>query len=178
MDGHDMSYMMSANDIMNVVGSTIPVLSTADLYKVTKLDDIFGGSDKALLLYQTNHNNTQRIGHWTGLLRNHDGVSFYDPYGTWPDDQYNNIPFDYRYQTNQTKRFLSRLLYNSSYVLHYSPHIHQMDDDGINTCGRHTALFLKLSLEPEKYNDFISILSLVSGMSADDIVTKITNNFL
>lgn len=173
-----MDYMMSAADIMNVLGEEIPVISSAELYKYKSIDDIFQGSDKVLLLYQTDNVGRQRIGHWTGLIRNKDGISFYDPYGTWPDDQYNNIPFKYRKETNQTKKFLSNLMYKSRYPLHYSPHTHQVDAEGINTCGRHVATFLKIGLEPEKYHEFMSIVCKKKNKNPDQIVVDFTNNFL
>lgn len=173
-----MDYMMSAVDMMNVLGEEVPVISSSDLYKVKSIDELFKDSNKVLLLYQTSNNGRQRIGHWTGLLRNKDGISFYDPYGTWPDDQYNNIPYKYRKETNQTKKFLSRLLYKSSYPLNYSPHTHQVDEEGVNTCGRHVATFLKMEVEPEKYNEMIKNICRKYHITPDRLVVKFTNNFL
>lgn len=172
-----MEKMLSKLDIDDIIGENIPVISSADLYKVKSLDELFQGGNKLLLLYQTNHSPHSRIGHWTGLLKTSpNDVSFYDSYGTWPDDQYMTIPFEYRKETNQTKRYLSNLLCRSYYKnLHYSPHIHQEYKPGINTCGRHVGMFLKLGLEPELYNEFISKLSEISGKTKDEVILDLTN---
>jgi hypothetical protein len=171
-----MQTMWTPLDIFNFLGHEIPVIATSELWRVKSLDQLFGKSDSALVLYQTNHNGEQKIGHWVCLVRDGDDVYFYDPYGTWPDDQYDYIPMSYRKETNQMKDNLSRLLYYSPYKnLHYNPHQHQMKKKGVNTCGRHCALYLYMALEPEKYNEMMKEISEMYGGSYDEMVTKITS---
>ena len=85
----------------------------------------------------------------------------------------------YRKQTNQVYRYLSELLYNSNYKnIHYNPHQHQKSKKGINTCGRHSGLFIKFGVEPEEYNKIIKFLKKKLGYKClDKMVTDLTDNF-
>jgi hypothetical protein len=179
-----MDKMLSNYDIENIVGEKIPVILSSKLHKYRNMDDIFPkGGNKALILYQDSHQGKSASGHWCCVLRNPidnpNDIYFYDSYGKFIDDQLKNIHPDYRKKTNQTKNYLSDLLYDSDYNdIHYNPHKHQESRFGINTCGRHCAAFLKLGIDPEEYDYFIKKLADIHDMPLDKLIVKMTENFI
>ena len=160
----DKSYMMSNDDIANVVGHEIPVVSSADLHMYDSVDEIFGPYNDALILYQDKDGirggRPWRSGHWTVLKRlDNDNIVHYDPYGTFPDDQLHYIPENYKRRTYQTKRHLANLLANSDYKnIHYNDKKHQRLQTGNNTCGRHVAFYILSDMEPDEYHDYLKYL--------------------
>ncbi len=132
MDENTLEYMLSGLEMRNKIGYNIPICSTADLYTKKDIDELFINEkgerfNNALLLYQFKNDGRVVIGHWT-LLKRLDGqnIIHFDSYGDFPDDQLNKIDINYRKHTNQMKRHLSRLLYNSRYkYIHYNPHKYQ-----------------------------------------------------
>jgi hypothetical protein len=173
-----METLLSGQDIYDIIGEEIPIVTSSSIQKASSLLDIFGDNNKALVLYDSQSNGKNVIGHWCALLYNKDGLSFYDPYGDFIDDQLDFLPPDYRIKTNQIKGGLSKLIYYSPFTkIHYNPHKHQ-NVKGSATCGRHCALFLKFGEEPEKYNDFIKSIAKDIGTSTDEASYLITKRMI
>lgn len=173
-----MNRLLGAGNIEDIVGIPCNVMAASELHKIRDVDDLFKKSNKTLILYDDKRQGNQVIGHWCALKRHNYDISFYDPYGGFIDDQYNFIDPEYRRLNNLNRRHLSNLLYYSPYRLHYNPYQHQRLRDGINTCGRHCALFLLNEYEPEKFNKIYSELSKETGMDKDKLSVKLTNPFL
>ena len=112
-------------------------------------------------------------------MRKPNDVYFYDSYGGFIDDQLNHIHPFYREKTDQTKRYLSELLYESPYEnIHYNPHKHQLHKDGVNTCGRHCAVFLKMEQDPEEYNELLKDLKNIYKMKYDPLIVNLTKKYI
>ena len=173
-----METLLSGQDVYNILGEEIPIVTSSHIQNASSLHDIFRGGNKALVLYDSKKNGTTYVGHWCALLLNKDGISFYDPYGHFIDDQLDYIPKDYRKKTKQIKGALSRLIYHSPFdKVHYNPHKHQNIRNSA-TCGRHCALFLKYEEEPEKYNDFLQYASKYLGVPTDKASYLITKKII
>lgn len=120
-------------------------------------------------------------GHYCGLLKKGDDLYFYDSYGDFPTDQLKYINPNYRKETDQVKNYLADLMVNSPYRLHYNPYKHQEAKRGINTCGRHCALFLKSEMDPEDYNRLYKSIKKTlkyNGKYNDKIVTDLTKDMI
>ena len=175
-----MDILLSGQDIHDIVGEEIPIVTSSELQEVSSLFDVFKGGNKALVLYDSQNTGDTIMGHWCCILWNKDGISFYDPYGDFIDDQLDFINQDYRIETNQIKGALSRLIYNSPFKkIHYNPHKHQnINNKDSATCGRHCSLFLKYGEEPEKYNKFIQFASEYLDCSTDEASYLITKDMI
>jgi hypothetical protein len=172
-----MDYALSNNDVEKIVGEPLKITPSSELKDKKCIFELFyPESDKALILFDSEKDEQRKTitGHWCALLINEDGISFYDPYGHFIDDQLKYIPKSYRRASGQFKNELTRLLYHSPFQqIHYNPYKHQ-NEEGSNTCGRHCALFLRMGEEPEKYNDALKDASKRMGLSTDKTALALT----
>ena len=185
-----LSYMLSNNDMEKIIGERIPITPSSQFHNVTSIDELLSPSGKGLILYEDSRTPEGTfIGHWCGLLRfSPNDIAFYDPYGGFPDSQLNYIPMCYRRATNQVIHHMKRLLHDSPYLrLHYNPHRHQRMQEGINTCGRHVAMFLRAECDPEIYDKILKGFQRLQyktkgGKKAskykDHLVLQMTKNIL
>lgn len=175
-----MEKLLSNHDINNIVGENVPVIISSKLHNIEDIDQLFGNGDKALILYENFNNGKSVNGHWTCLLRKNDQIIFYDPYADFIDDQLLNIDKKYREDSNQTKNYLSELLYHSPYEeIHYNDHPHQRHMYGVNTCGRHCSVFLKLGLDVDDYNELLEDLkNIYNNKNFDELIVDLTKNFI
>lgn len=179
--GGSMDLMLGPQEVEKIAGSDLKLTISPDFKDINSIDDLFyPNSNKALLLYQTEDYGNMKIGHWCCLLRfSNNDIAFYDSYGDMPDIVLKTMPDWYRKKTGQTRKELSRLLHDSKYkYLHYNPHQHQEHYRGINTCGRHCGLFLRLGLDPEIYNNVLNNLSKSLEKTPDELVTELTDPIL
>lgn len=188
-----LSYSLTPQDVAKIVDDDIKVILSSDFGKLNNIDELIDPRkyiDKVLILFRREHK-TMKIknedggsslktlvnGHYCALMKLGNKLCFYDPYGDFPTDQLNYIHPKYREETDQVKNYLADLLINSPYELHYNPHKHQQCKLGINTCGRHCAMFLKLELEPEEYNDIVS-MNNGKDKYMDNKILRISNRFM
>lgn len=180
-------YSLTPQDVANIVNDDIKVILSSDFGKIKNINELIDPKklvDKILILFRKEHKTinagnqfkTLVNGHYCALMKLGNKLCFYDPYGTFPTDQLKHIKPEYRAQTDQVKNYLADLMLNSPYELHYSPHKHQQCKLGINTCGRHCGVFLKLELEPEEYNNIIRMNT--KGKFIDDKILKLSNKFM
>jgi hypothetical protein len=119
-------------------------------------------------LYLTEDRNT---GHWVCLIKKDNEIEFFDPYGEKPDDQLKWVGAAKRFELDQDRPLLSKLLRESGYKVIYNKYPFQKDKNDINTCGRHCVsrlLFKDLSLP--QYAEMIR----KSGLSPDEFVSRLT----
>ena len=176
-----MEYMLSNKDIGKVVGEHIPITPSSEFHRIRNIDDLLSPSGKGIILYEDSRNGRSYVGHWCALCRFAPGkLAFYDPYGGFPDSQLRHIPMCYRRATNQVLHHMKRLLHDSKYKeLHYNPYRHQRMADGIHTCGRHVALYLKAACDPEIYHQVMQGLRKASGRGGrymDVLAVDMTTN--
>lgn len=173
--------MLNQQQVWNIAGKQIPIVSSADMHKYNTLEEMMDGHNAILILYQDRHGPHMRAGHWCGLSEmDPDNIAFYDSYGKEPDIQLNHIPMKYRKRTRQVYNHLARMLHDSNYKnIHYNPYQHQKSKKGINTCGRHVGMFLRLNIDPEDYHKIIKKLTkYLDYKSPDELVTDLTKQII
>ena len=172
-----MEKLLSNFEVEDIVGEKLPITISSNFHKINNIDELLNENGTGLIMYDDKKNNKQVSGHWCGLkLISPDDLVFYDSYGTYPDDELNNIPNKYRQENNQVCRHLTKLLHNSNYKnLHFNPHQHQEHKKGVNTCGRHVGVFLKLAGDPEDYNTIMSNVVKTLGLkNEDELIVNLT----
>lgn len=106
------------------------------------LGDVLGPHGVLVLLYLLKPN----VGHWCVVFRRTpDVVEFFDSYSSVPDEEFRFVPRNFRAQSFQDYRWLTKLLYESPYRTEYNEIPFQADGPGIATCGRHCIARLAFS---------------------------------
>lgn len=160
---------LSDSDVLTLVEHRAKILIYSDLAKFETIDEALGKHQAAFLLYEAKPS----YGHWVCIYRQGDKVYFFDPYGTFIDDQLENIDNNFREISGQLYPQLSYLLYISPYQIFYNEHRYQKLKPGINTCGRWSALRLVFrDVSPARFRQ------LFKGKDADEIVTVLTSEDL
>ena len=63
-------------------------------------------------------------GHWTGIKKYKNTIQFFDPYGTFPDNQQHTIEkikgVGFLEESNQIRNKIRELLMNTKHDIHYS----------------------------------------------------------
>jgi hypothetical protein len=144
-------------DILKCIRTRI--INYDDLKNFKKLDDAFI-NDSFVILIRAPHG---EVGHWVCCCkRQPDIISYFDSMGRPPD------PSEYLIG-NGDYPYLSKLLYESPYVLEYNEYDYQAKNT--STCGRHCIVRILLKDKPlEEYQWFMSKFK-----NDDVLVTAITS---
>jgi len=174
-------YSLSADDVMQLVGSSIPVVLSSEYNNFHDIDELLQGNDKVLLLYEDSRQPNAIRGHWCCLYKFTDNdLCFFDSYSEMPDDQLKHIPEQYRMQYNMMHRWLAELMANSDYDLHYNPY--KFQGDTTETCGRWCGYVMRLQQDPEDFADHILDVANSNGITnqedLDKLIIDLTNDFL
>ena len=157
---------LSNKNILKLLDGKTKIVLYPQLKKYKTLDQLLYPYDSCVLLYMTKEN----FGHWCCVIKIDDKtVEFFDPYGTFPDDQLKMIPEYFRKVSGQNYPHLTWLLYHSPYKLTYNHHKFQKNGADVQTCGRHCATRILLKEMPLK-----QYIELFKGANPDDIVTFLT----
>jgi hypothetical protein len=163
---------LSNFNIEKLLNKKCNIILYPDLYKYSSLDQILKPFDACVLLYQT----TEDFGHWCCVIKiNNNLVEFFDPYGTFVDDELKFIDMNFREESHQLYPHLTWLLYNSPYQLSYNEHKFQKMSEDIQTCGRWTAFrILCKNMNLKEFFNLINKLCKNLKISKDELVTLIT----
>lgn len=125
---------LSNLDLLKFVNGNAKIVLYNEMYKYKTLDQLLYPYDVVFILYESK----PRWGHWTLLFkRDEKNVEFFDSYSTIIDDGLDYIDEFFRKKSNQDYPYLTRLLYNSPYNIHYNQYKYQDEEDkNDNTCGR------------------------------------------
>lgn len=174
-------YSLSSDEVMKIVGSKIPVVTSSEYHKYDNIDQLLEGGDKVLLLYEDSRRPNAISGHWTCLYKfAPTELAFVDSYGEMPDSQLHHIPEQYRLQHNMMHRWLADMMVDSQYNLHYNPY--ELQGDTTQTCGRWAGLALREQLDPEDFVDDILDQAAQYGYTKpkqlDKLIIQLTDRFL
>ena len=164
-----MNYSLSPNEVETIVRYPVRSIISSEFWKYNSILELFGDCDRVLILYQTKDikRSGKKVGiygHYTAMLRLGDEIHYFNSYGTLPSKTHYEIPNKYRDNSNQTVNHLKELILKSRYKYHYSPYEIQHRKEGINTCGRHVAMFLKCGMPVEDYyNKFLKPVKQIIG---------------
>lgn len=127
---------LSKEDLLEITENKCEVVVYHNLGDYSSIEELLGEKGAVILLYEMKRN----FGHWVALFytdESKSGIEFFDSYGMKPDEELN-----YARYVNQT--FLKDLLnkYSGS-VINNSKKL-QIFKNEVNTCGRWTALRVRL----------------------------------
>lgn len=168
-----MNLSLTGEQVAKLAGPGTKVLSYPQLANVQNINQLL---PKCMILYQTGDKGGSCYGHWTSIAKIGNGIYFFDSYGTFPDDQQKYIGNGYLEQSGQVRKKLQKLMKFSGYGdLNYNEHRYQQMKEGINTCGRHSGLFLRSGLTSDQYYNMMSKIKKELGGSYDSIIVKLTD---
>jgi hypothetical protein len=127
-----MEIAYSDKDIKNKLNNKARVIKYSDLYNYKTIEDALGPYKTLVILYETSDN----FGHWVCVYLYNNILWFFDSYGLWPDDELTYIDPRFRIKNYEQFDYLSILLGISDYEVDYNNFQLQLEDEGINTCGR------------------------------------------
>jgi hypothetical protein len=159
-----MNKLLSSNDIINLIGYPINVITYNELTEYKNINDILI-NDICLILYPSII--SENIGHWTILTKSKKKITFFDPYGTKPD---------YQKESPITDFYLTKLLINLPNNIHYNECKLQKLSKNINTCGRWCALWgvNKDKMDVETFCYLIKNISKKWGIDTDSLAVFLT----
>jgi len=183
-----MNYSLNKNEVEKIAGKKINMIRYQDLLNIDDIDELFYNKtkkiskpiDSCLIHFQHSHNNSVISGHWCIITRNKNNLYFFDSYGNFPDDQLEHIDSQYNELVGQGFPFLSKLMHNCPYNLHYNPYRLQSLENNSSTCGRYAGLFSRHFKEFKDIDDFSKELLKYKkkGFDIDELVVKLTNKYL
>ncbi len=163
---------LSNIDIEQILDGKTNIILYPDLYKYQSLDEILDPYEACIILYQTKKD----FCHWCCITkRNNNLIEFFDPYGTFVDDQLKFIPENFRKQSKQDYPHLTWLLYNSPYQISYNEIRFQKLNQSIQTCGR-WCVFRIICKDMDLYDfqKMIKQLTKKLNLTNDELITLVT----
>lgn len=164
-------YSLSDTDLQKICGKT-NIIRYPDLKNYNNIDEILDDKGRAILLFLTIDDHT---GHWIGILKQKDGIHYFDPYGTLPEGEKKWITKNKLIELDEEEPYLTELLQKSGYDVYANIYDFQEDKAGINDCGRWVATRLKYYKKSLK--DFYKMVKK-SNIDEDDYITKLTYNII
>lgn len=126
-----------------------------------------------ILLYETEMNNGNSFGHWVTILRTPEGIEHFDSYGYVPDGEFDFVPEDFKYESNQDYKYLLNLLYRSGEKINYNPYNFQ-GNPPIATCGRWSILRNLFSyLTTDQFKNTIIKTANQLNVTPDELVSSV-----
>lgn len=91
------------------------VYTYTELYQFDTVEDLFKDTDKVIILYLIA---SEKVGHWTCLFLNQDGIHFFDPYGVQPDFEFQLLSKEKRKFLNEEYDYLNKHLLKDYKVIY------------------------------------------------------------
>jgi hypothetical protein len=166
-----MNHALSNSEISKLFNGRVSILRYKDLAYFPTIDKLLSPFNKVFILYESKPG----YGHWTLLHKlNKGNVEMFDSYGMKIDGELDYIPREYREESTQAKAYLSRLLANSKYTIHYNDHPLQDTKKGISTCGRWCVLrAINKQMSIDTFANKVKEESNAKGISPDELVCEL-----
>tara|TARA_R110002153_G_scaffold212442_1_gene365075 strand:- start:4080 stop:4601 length:522 start_codon:yes stop_codon:yes gene_type:complete len=153
---------LSGEDIKNIVEHKLNLFSYHSLDRINSVEELIGEHKACIILYETKEN----FGHWVALFEiAPNTLEFFDSYGMKMDEELNYAKY------NHTP-YLSNIVNNSNYSVLMNQTQLQVFKQDINTCGRWTAL--RLRMKNTKLKDFITLFTKNQMYNGDFWVSALT----
>lgn len=157
---------LSNSDLSELVQGKANIVIYSQIFDYKTIDELLYPYDCCFLLYETR----PKWGHWCVIFkRTPNNIEFFDPYGTFIDDQLDFINKNFRKISKQSYPYLTYLLYNSPYKIEYNQYKFQKKGNNIKTCGRWCVCRLWY-----KYLSLEKFRKLFKNSYGDEIVTYLT----
>jgi hypothetical protein len=184
-----MDISLNNEQVAEIAGKNVTMIPYTDIHFYENIEDLFA-SDYVLINYLTKKN----YGHWVGLHKSKNRISFFDSYGRIPDDQLEYIPIKYRIESNQDYPYLVKLMKkwvdeDPKRSIHYNNEQFQRYSSKIATCGRWVGFYLRYSddttieqfqkmMNSVKNKETKNMVSLEKDMFFDRLIVKLTDPYL
>ena len=165
-----MNTALSRTDLRNMFNDRIQVYTYDEIKDYRNIDDLLGEYGRCIILYfwQTV---PSCYGHWTACFKLGNGdIEFFDSFSSVPDGELKDIPKLFRNHNGMEYPYLTKLLYNSPYNIHYNNMKIQNDDS--SCCGRYCALRIA---NADKSIDEFNKLWTRDTKANDKLVVRLTN---
>jgi hypothetical protein len=130
-----MDYMVSSNDLKNILGDDLKIINFSDLRNYKNIYDLLPKKkDYCIIFYTDDMKNGVMIGHWTCLLRYKNYFEFFDSYGLSVSQELKFISTEKRRRYGEETDYLEKLLEPVEH--NYNHFDYQKWDDNTTTCGR------------------------------------------
>jgi hypothetical protein len=165
---------LSDKNLFDILDGKNSLILYPHLPNYKDIDEVLGPNGMCVLLFEAKKN----YGHWCCLWKlNPETVSFFNPYGGYPDDGLEFIPEHFAKLNNEDHPYLSILLDKSPYKLTYNDFGYQELAPNIRTCGRHCAVRLLCRvMDDDEYHDYVTYFCSEYNINADEFVTLLTMN--
>lgn len=177
-------YSLSAKDIVNLVGSYVPIVRYPDLadYNLNHFLKLFDNPKRGFVLFFETE--SMESGHWQCLFMDLDKqIHFFDSYGLKPDEAKDYLRKNTLIKLNESKPYLTKLLdkcIDLGYPVSYSPHQYQKMVGNVDTCGRWVSVRLYNSMKSDsQFVKYIESLKKRYNVGSDDeAVCELTFEFI
>jgi hypothetical protein len=160
-------------ELRAVLGRNAKIVPYHKLSQYRSIDELLPKpKDAIVLLYE----NRPMDGHWVGISKNNGEISFFDPYGEVIDKQLQYSRYSKDRVMGEGDTSLHHLLSTSKLPVYYNDYKYQRDGNGVNTCGRHVANFIRYNLEEgldlEDYNEMMKKTQKQTKLPYDELIAK------
>jgi len=168
---------LSSKDIKKILNNKVKIILYPEIVNYYSIDELLNPYDCVIILYMQNEITGGFWGHWCCIFKiKNDTIEFFDPYGTFVDDELNyDIDSHFRKENGLEYPLLSYLLFytGDKYKLTYNEYKFQGIDTA--TCGRHCCnRLLNKNLTLKQYKNKMDN----SKINYDILVTIITDDLL
>lgn len=168
-------YPLSDNDIRQILGQEIRIMTYPELKHLRSIDQCFDSKGRCILLFLTS---SPTDGHWCCMMNKPDGIHFFDPYGESPEDVKGGVSMPMREQLDMRQPYLTRLLRASGRPVFYNTVPYQQEKSGVNTCGRWCVVRLMYAPKSDAYFHKVVQKAYKKGMTPDTFVSGLTANWI
>jgi hypothetical protein len=180
--------LLDDKEVKRLAGPDSKVITYPELQNYHDIDHLFGKDNKVIILYLNSKEGGNFVGHWTLLMRNRRKggklhIEFNDSYANEIDEYFDQFPPELREQLDQSRGYLSRLLYDYCHThpqseVEYNEIPLQKLKDGINTCGRWVGVRAHFADVPlEEWQEAFKKLKR-QGYDLDKVITNVSNILL
>lgn len=126
-----MDYPLSKNDIENYFNGKIKIILYSELKNYNTIYDLLKPYNKVCILYYWK----KYSGHWVCcFLNKNNNIEIFDSFGSWIDDTLKQINMNFRKETDQNYKHLTKLLYDIKKPVEYNNI--KLQSNKTSTCGR------------------------------------------
>lgn len=160
-------YALSKQDILRYFNNRIKVVLYDELKNYHSVHDLLKPYNRVCILYYWK----KYSGHWVCCFMNKNKrVEIFDSFGTWIDDTLQQINMDFRRDTNQDFKYLTKILYNGNNSVEYNDVT--LQNKKAMTCGRWCLYRMKRNdLNIEQFVDLFKNIK-----NKDKKIISLTNN--
>lgn len=160
---------LTEDDLRKIANDKVKIIRYVDLENIKNIDELLNPYGAVIILYQTELN----YGHWCSLMRmSENRLEFFDSYGVDIDKELKYSAFHLQRHEGNIVPHLSALIDKSNYSYYYNSYELQKIKKDVNTCGRYTALRVKMKDIP--LNDFVKLLTENKAYDSDFWVSALT----